>query len=68
MTSGVEVVEKARKRIFGRDAEESDLIEYASIIDLLVVRGQLTPEDIVPTGQKGFSYRLVKLISENLNA
>jgi hypothetical protein len=56
----VEPVEKAPKRMFGRDAERSDLVECATINDLILGKGQVTPEDIVLTGQKDFSYRLVR--------
>ena len=58
----VEDVEKVPKQIFGRDAEKSDLIECATINDLMLGKGQETPENIVLTSQKDFSYRLVRLI------
>jgi hypothetical protein len=45
----------------GRDAEKSDLIECAIINDLMLGKGQETPEKIVLTPQKDFSYRLVRL-------
>jgi hypothetical protein len=56
---GVEPVEKAPKRILGRDAERSDLLECATINDLVLVRGQVTPENIFLTRQEDFFYRLV---------
>ena len=56
----VESVEKVPKQILGRDAEKSDLLECATINDLMVAKGQVTPEDIVLTRQKDFFYRLVR--------
>ena len=44
MTS-VEPVEKVPKEIFGRDAEKSDLTECATINDLILGKGKLTPEN-----------------------
>lgn len=61
---GVEAVEKVPRQILGRDAEKSDLIECATIDDLMLGKGQETPENIVLTRQKDFSYRLV-IISFN---
>jgi hypothetical protein len=58
----VEAVEKVPKQILGRDAEKSDLIECATINDLMLGKGQVTPENIVLTRQKDFSYRLVSKI------
>jgi len=58
----VEAVEKVPKQIPGRDAEESDLIECATINDLMLKRGAEIPENIVLTRQKDFSYRLVRHI------
>jgi hypothetical protein len=55
----VEAVEKVPKQILGRDAEKSDLIECATITDLMLGKGQETPENIILTPHKGFSYRLV---------
>jgi hypothetical protein len=55
----VEAVEKVPKQIFGRDAEKNDLTECATINDLILGRGQVTPENIVLTSQKDFSCRLV---------
>ena len=62
--AGVEAVEKVPKQILGRDAEKSDLIECATINDLMVWKGQVTPENIVLTGQKNFSYRPVRRNTE----
>jgi hypothetical protein len=59
LTSIVEAVEKVPKQILGRDAEKSDLIECATINDLMPGEGQETRENIVLTRQKDFSYRLV---------
>jgi len=56
----VEAVEKVPKQILGRDAEKNDLAECAIINDLILGKGQVTPENIVLTGQKDFSYRLVR--------
>ncbi len=55
----VEAVEKVPKQILGRDAEKSDLIECATINDLILGKGLVTPENVVLTRQKDFSYRLV---------
>jgi hypothetical protein len=60
LTSNVEAVEKVPKQILGRDAEKNDLTECATINDLILGKGQVTPENIVLTGQKDFSCRLVK--------
>ena len=61
LSFGVEAVEKVPKQTLGRDAEKSDLIECATINDLMVGKGQVTPKNIVLTRQKDFSYRLVML-------
>jgi len=53
-----EAVEKVPKEILGRDAEKSDLIERATINNLMLGKGQVTPENVVPTRQKDFFYRL----------
>jgi len=58
----VEAVEKVPEQIFGRDAEKSDLIECATINDLMLGKGQVPPENTVLTRQKDFSYRLVRRI------
>jgi hypothetical protein len=59
VSSGVEAVEKAPKQILGRDAEKSDLIECATINDLMFGKGQETPANIGLTREKDFFYRLV---------
>jgi len=41
----VEPVEKVPKEIFGRDAEEDNLTECATINDLMFGKGKLTPEN-----------------------
>jgi hypothetical protein len=56
----VEAVEKVPKQILGRDAGKSGLIECATINDVMLGKGQVTPENIVLTRQKDFSYRLVR--------
>jgi hypothetical protein len=56
----VEAVEKVPKQILGRDVEKNDLIECATINDLMLGKGQEAPENIVLTRQKDFSYRLVR--------
>jgi polyferredoxin len=56
----VEAVEKVPKQILGREAEKSDLIECATINDLMLGKGQVIPENIVLIRQKDFSYRLVR--------
>ena len=55
----VEAVEKVPKQIPRRDAENSDLIGCATINDLMLGKGQVTPENTVVTRKKDFSYRLV---------
>jgi hypothetical protein len=45
LNSAVEAVEKVPKQILGRDAEKSDLIECATINDLMPREGQVTPEN-----------------------
>ena len=40
----VEAVEKVPKQILGRDAEKSDLIECATINDLMLGKGQRPPK------------------------
>jgi len=59
VTFDVEAVEKVPKQILGRDGEKRDLIECATMNDLMLGKGQETPETIVLTRQKDFSYRLV---------
>ena len=55
----VEAVEKVPKQIPGRDAEKSDFTECTTINDLMLGKGQVTPENTVLTRQNDFSYRLV---------
>jgi hypothetical protein len=56
----VEAVEKVPKQIFGRDADESDLIECATINDFMLGRGQVTPENHPLIVVVGFFYRPVR--------
>jgi hypothetical protein len=56
----VEAVEKVSKQISGRDAEKSDLIECATINDLILGKGQVTPEYYRLIPVRGFFYRLVR--------
>jgi len=56
----VEAVEKVPEQFFGRDAEKNDLRECATINDLMLGKGQVIPENIVLSGQKDFSYKLVR--------
>jgi hypothetical protein len=42
----VEAVEKVPKQIFGRDVEKNDATECATINDLMLGKGQATPENI----------------------
>jgi hypothetical protein len=60
-SSVIESVEKVPKQILGRDAEESDPLECATINDLILTKGQVAPKNIVLTSQKDFFYRLVRL-------
>jgi hypothetical protein len=46
LISIVEAVEKVPKKIPGRDAEKSDHIKCARINDLMLGKGQVTPENI----------------------
>lgn len=41
----VEAVEKVPKQILGRDAVKGDLTECATINDLMLAKGQVTPEN-----------------------
>jgi len=47
VTQGVEAVGKVPKQILGRDAEKNDLTECVTINDLILVKGRVTPENIV---------------------
>jgi len=58
--AGFEAVEKVSKQIPGRDAEKSDLIECATINDLMLGKGQVTPENHPLILLRGFFYRLVR--------
>jgi len=51
----VEPVEKVPKHIFGGDVEKSDLIECTTINDLMLGKGQATPEISVKTAKVTFS-------------
>lgn len=53
-------VEKVPKQILGRDAKKSDLIEYATINDLILGKGQVTPENHPLIVVRGFFYRLIR--------
>jgi hypothetical protein len=59
LISFVEAVEKVAKRILGEVQKKNDLTECSTIIDLMLGRGQVTPENhpIRPLGD--FFYRLV---------
>jgi len=59
LSRGVESVEKVPKEIFGRDAEKNNLTECATINDLVLGRGQETPENHLLIAVSGFFYRLV---------
>ena len=59
LTANSEAVEKVLKQILRRDTEKNDLIEYATINDLMLGKGQVTPENVALTRQKDFFYRLV---------
>jgi hypothetical protein len=61
LTLVVESVEKVTKQILGQDAEKSELLKRTTINDLMLGKGQVTPENLVLTRQKDFSYRLVRL-------
>ena len=60
MSTDVEAVEKVPKQILGRDAEKSDLIECATINNLMPGKGQVTPENHPLILVRGFFYRLVR--------
>ena len=59
MSLSVEPVEKVTKQILGQDAEKNDLIECDTISDLMLGRGQETPENHPLIVLRGFFYRLV---------
>jgi hypothetical protein len=60
VSSAVEAVRKVPKMVLGWDAEKSDVTECATINDLMLRKGQVTPENGVLTRQKDFFYRLVR--------
>jgi hypothetical protein len=45
--------------------KKNDLTECATINDLILGKGQVTPENIALTGQKDFSYRLVSWLGND---
>jgi hypothetical protein len=51
----IEAVEKVPKQILGRNAEKSDLIECATINDLMFGKGEVTSEISVKTAKATFS-------------
>jgi hypothetical protein len=63
----VEAVEKVPMQIPGRDAEKGDLIEWATINDLILGKPQVTRQDIGLTGQSDFFYRLVSQIQSEIS-
>ena len=56
----VEAVEKVPKLILGRDVEKNDLTECATINDLILGKGQVTPENHPLIAVRVFFYRLVR--------
>jgi hypothetical protein len=50
----VEPVGKASKQILRQDGEKADLTECATINDLMLGRGQVTPENIVRLARRTF--------------
>jgi len=61
LSSSVEAAEKVRKQDLARDAEKSDLIEWATINDFMFTKGQETPKNHPLKPVRGFFYRLVSL-------
>ncbi len=45
--------------VLGRDAEENEVIECATINDLVLGKGQVNPENYPLIPVRGFFYRLV---------
>jgi len=45
LSPGVEALEKVLKQTPGRDAEKRDLIECATVNDLMLAKGQESPEN-----------------------
>jgi hypothetical protein len=66
LTSNVEAVEKVLKRILWQDAGKNDLTGYAIINDLMIRRGQATPENQPVLPLRGLFYRLVMCNEKNL--
>ena len=61
LSPNVEAVEKVVKQILGPDAEKSELIECATINDLMLREGQKGPPENHPLiAVRGFFYRLVR--------
>jgi hypothetical protein len=60
LTPEVEAVEKGPKQIPGRDAGKNDLTECTTINDLMLGKGQVTPENHPLIVVRGFFYRLVR--------
>ena len=63
----VEAAGKVHKQIPGREAERSDLIECATIDDLMSGKSQDLPENIALTRQKDVSYSLVRRYTKNMD-
>jgi hypothetical protein len=55
----VEAVEKVSKQTFRRDVEKNDLTECTTINDLMLGKGQVTPENHRLIAVRDFFYRLV---------
>ena len=56
----LEAVEKVPSRFLGEMQKKSDPTECVTINDLVLGKGQVTPENMVLTRQKDFFYRLVR--------
>jgi hypothetical protein len=56
----VEAVKKVPKQVPGPDAEKSDFIKCATINDLMLRKGQVTPESHPLIVMLDFFYRLVR--------
>jgi hypothetical protein len=68
VNSIVESVEKVPKQILGRDAEKNDLTECTTINDLMLGKGQVTPENHRIRPLIDFFYRLVEPVEKVLKA
>jgi hypothetical protein len=66
LNANVEAVEKVPKQILGRGAEKSEVIECATINDLMLARGQVTSENYPFIPVRGFFYRLVRLADNQI--